>query len=149
MIRLIFLCALIILLCGNGCDEGASSANTPEEMFEALIMDPMPSSIKNLEGVGDTWQGYNIFLRFEADGEFIGRLSGEGYEKVEWDAVKSRFELPKGYDKFKTPWKLDEIKNKECFRSSGNVKNKWTHSGEHFFVIDRERSLVYFYGVGS
>lgn len=38
----------------NEHTESPSSANTPQEMFRHTIRDPIPASVENLQGVGDT-----------------------------------------------------------------------------------------------
>ena len=52
---------------------GPNSTNTPDEMFSYILMsgDPIPSGIKNIQGAADTWQGYNVWIKFEADAAFI------------------------------------------------------------------------------
>ena len=41
------------------------STNT-EEIFKAVVFNPIPNEITNLQGGGYQWQGYRIHLRFAA-----------------------------------------------------------------------------------
>ncbi len=125
-----------------------SSANTPQEMFQYTIQNPIPGSVKNLQGVGDTWQGYSIYLRFNASKADIDALIAQGFKPATWASISYRFKLPPGYDRFTPDWDPASISTKECYELS-NVKNGWTHSGTHYLVIDRSSGIVYFYGIGA
>lgn len=133
----------------TGCGtRGPSSTNTPTQMFKAVILDRIPASVTQLQGVGDTWQGYSLYLRFTASDADMDAIIKQGYSPVDWERCSWRFELPDGYDRFNPPWRPAEIAAKACYRLS-EVRNSWTHFGEHYLVIDRAVGLVYFYGVGS
>lgn len=128
---------------------GPSSANTSEEMFTALIGHLTSMEVKDLQGTGDTWQGYDIWLRFTStDSNFINRLIQEGYQEIPCDSAN--FSLPnRNYDIFKNPtWgdlKTDEGK---CFFKN-KIKNAWTHFGSHYFYMSPQNNLVYFHGTGA
>ena len=131
-----------------GCGSGPSSANTPQEMFQYVIQNPIPSSVTNLQGVGDTWQGYSLYLRFNASDADIDAVIGQGFKPATWQSVSRRFKLPPEYDRFRPAWKPEAISTKECYELS-DVSNTWTGSGTHYLVIDRSAGTVYFYGVGA
>jgi hypothetical protein len=149
MKRRIVVVLQVLLLGVAGCSgtDGPSSGNTPREMFEHLIQKLVPASVRNLQGVGDTWQGYSIYLRFNASEEFIDSLIAAGYKPAAWSEVASHFKLPKGYDKFEPGWTPDAIEQKECYEAE--VSNDWTGTGTHYLLIDRSTGTVYFYGVGA
>lgn len=144
-----FFCGLLTLgsLVLAGCD-GPSSSNTPEEMFQYTIQNPIPASITNLQGVGDTWQGYCLYLRFNASKADIDAVIAQGFKPAKWADISHRFALPPGYDRFTPDWDPASLSKKECYELS-SVKNGWTGSGTHYLVIDRSTGTVYFYGVGA
>jgi hypothetical protein len=123
------------------------SANTPQEMFECIIEDPIPSYVANLEGGGYTWQGYAIWLRFNASDRFIDKLRQQGYEVVDWEAISHQFEIASEIENRFSSWDPGEIKDKICFQK--DVSNSWTHVGTHYFVYDRENKVIYFSGTGA
>ena len=139
---------LVCALAGCKDSSGPSSANTPKEMFAYVIQKPIPSSVVNLQGVGDTWQGYSLYLRFNTSKADIDALIGQGFKTTSWQSISYRFKLPPGYGRFKPSWNPGSISTKECYEMSG-VKNNWTHSGTHYLVIDQAGGTVYFYGVGA
>lgn len=147
MIRITVAGLLILSVAGCVDTQGPTSGNTPREMFEHLIQEPLPPGVRNLEGVGDTWQGYSIYLRFQASQEFIDSLIAADYRPATWTKIASKFKLPKGYDEFEPGWKPDAIDKKECYQA--DVSNDWTGNGTHYLLIDRETGTVYFYGVGA
>jgi len=131
-----------------GCwSSGPSSANTPQEMFRYVILNPIPASVTNLQGLGDTWQGYSLYLRFNASKADIDILIAQGFKLTMWQSVSGRFALPPGYDRFNPAWNPGTIPAKECYEM--DVQNGWTGSGTHYLVIDRSSGTVYFYGIGA
>lgn len=131
-----------------GCGVGPSSGNTPEEMFEAVLQKPIPASVTQLQGVGDTWQGYQLFLRFRAAETEIESLIQTGYEAVDCAAISLKFRLPdQTYHRFDPPWRPQNVATKECY-AANEVTNSWTGSGTHHLIIDRQQKLVYFTGIG-
>jgi len=140
----LFLPALLISSCGSG----PTSANTPEEMFAAVLQKPIPASVPQLQGVGDTWQGYQLFLRFQAADADIQSLLQSGYESVDCDAISSDFRLPDpSYERFDPPWQPQTISTQECW-TANPVSNSWTSSGTHYLIIDRQNKLIHFAGIG-
>lgn len=128
--------ALIVLIF-VGCDfspSGPTSANTPHEMFTYIIESPVPPTVANLQGAGDTWQGYSVYLRFEALDADIDRIIASGFRTATWSDIAWRFNLPKGYDRFSPPWSPAAISTKECCEA--DVTNKWTHAGTPYLVVD-------------
>lgn len=140
---------LLIALLISGCDPSLTSANTPEEMFAAVLQKPIPESITQLQGVGDTWQGYRLFLRFQAAEADIQSLLQSGYKSVDCDAISSDFRLPDpSYNRFDPPWQPPASSTNECW-TTNSVSNSWTGFGTHYLLIDRENKLIYFSGTGS
>ncbi|MCE5277552.1 MAG: hypothetical protein ABFD92_14375 [Planctomycetaceae bacterium] len=140
----------LVCLVLAGCDSGSgpSSANMPQEMFQYTIQNPISASITNLQGVGDTWQGYSLYLRFNASKADIDAVIAQGFKPATWASISFRFKLPAGYDRFTPAWDPASISTKECYELS-DVKNGWTHQGTHYLVIDRSTRTVYFYGIGA
>ncbi|MEX1015269.1 MAG: hypothetical protein WDZ31_00885 [Phycisphaeraceae bacterium] len=124
-----------------------SSANTPEQMFENVVLSPVPSSVTDLQGIGDTWQGYSLYLRFGAADVDIDAIIAHDYRPTQWSNIEWRFQLPPGYDQFISQWEPSRIKEPECYEA--DLSNNWTHAGTHYLVIDRSRGVVYFVGFGA
>ncbi len=142
---------LVFVMAMSGCGDDFIEPGHPtaDEAFRSLLVDPVPASIKDLQGSGDTWQGYSIYLRFKATDELIKTLVTQGYHPAKWDEMKSRFELPSEFKSiFKPDWAPESISTKECYEMD-NVKNGWTHQGTHYLVLDRASGTVYFYGIGA
>jgi hypothetical protein len=119
-------------------------------MFAGLIQNPVPEDVDHIEGVGDLWQGYNIWLRFHASKRFINTLISKGYHRTSWKEIARHFELPKdrAYHLFTPAWSPNLIPNKKCFQ--GLIRCPWSqqHQGHHFLVIDESTGTIYFYGWG-
>ncbi len=117
-------------------------------MFAHLVDESGPVHVTSLQGIGETWQGYQAWLRFVATDEYIDSLIAEGFERAEWSALRHHFGLPLDYGQsFDPPWEPTASPKKECYRA--RVTNDWTHSGEHYLLIDRRTGTVYFVGVGA
>lgn len=138
---------LIISVFLVSCGDGPSTGNSPEQMFEALIESPIPKSVRKLQGTGDTWQGYSLYIRFNASNEDIDKIINSSYKKADWSDVSYRFRIPSSYDIFSPKWQPNLVKTKECYRAS--VSNAWTQNGSHYLLVDRSQNLVYIYAVGS
>lgn len=140
--------AAVALAAVAGCGgPGPTSTNTPREMFEAVLMSPVVGGVSDLQGVGDTWQGYSLYLRFTATSDCIDSLIATGYRDVYWSDIEEEFDLPAGYDRFDPDWAPGAICDKDCYFDE--VENSWTHSGTHWLVVDRESGTVYFRGLGA
>lgn len=126
--------------------EGPTSGNTPQEMFRYSLYDPIPSSVSNLEGVGDSWQGHSIYLRSQASKSDIDLLIASGYKPVKCSAIADRFVLPKGYNRFKPSWNPNLSSSKQCYEAT-NVKNGWASGDFNYLAINRKSGTVYFYGI--
>ena len=138
-----------LLLAGCGPFVEPGSDYEPKEVFQHLIESPFPDSILLLQGDAQTWQGYTAWLRFKASPSYIESLINSGFISVEWQKISWRFELPDDLEeKFEPPWDPASLQNKKCYLKK-DIKNDWTHAGEHYLVIDVDNSIVYFYGVGS
>ncbi len=129
------------------CGIGPSSSNTPQEMFEHVVQRPIPPDVTDIQAVGDTWQGYNIWLRFKASKEFIDTLLGTGFEPIGCEEVEEYFSLPEGYDLFEPPWDPHPIQDNECY-CNHNASNSWG-IGTHYLWVDRTSNTVYFYGIAA
>ncbi len=120
----------------------------PADMFAHLVDESGPANVTNLQGCGETWQGYQTWLRFEAEDEYIGRLIAERFKPAEWSAISYHFELPADYGhEFEPSWDPGAIPKKECYQA--RVTNDWTHSGEHYILIERASGEVHFVGMGA
>lgn len=147
-----FVLLMIFIAVLSGCISQMrrpTSTNTPQEMFEALFDQPLPDNVQDLQGVGDTEQGYTIFMRFQTGLTFLAPFLKEGYEKIDCDDVLPHLKLPAGYDRFTPSWEPESIDLPICYQSVDPVSNSWTQNGQHYFLIDARTALVYFYGTGD
>lgn len=129
----------LVLLAGCTMAYGPSSGNTAEEMFQYLIENPVPAAVTNLQGVGDTWQGYQIWLRFNATPAYIASLTKQ-FTAVDCSYVGPDLELPEGYDRFTPTWNPTFDR---CY--VGEVPNTWGN-GHHEIAVDTKTGTVYFVG---
>lgn len=140
--------ALLTALMLSGCGSGPTSGNTPTEMLAAVLQEPVPANVTQLQGVGDTWQGYQLFLRFQATESDIESLLSSDYKSVDCDAIASNFRLPDpSYDRFDPPWQPQTIPANQCWTAT-SVSNSWTGSGTHHLLIDQQTKWIYFTGIG-
>lgn len=117
-------------------------------MFEALIQSPVPAEVTNLEGVGDTWQGHSVYLRFQVRPVYLEAYTANRFETVPCERILPYLALPHpNYDVFDPPWEPEGIENGICYRSRGFVGETWL--GEQFILWDAVTNTVYFYGVGG
>lgn len=116
-------------------------------MFQYIIRNPIPPSVSQLQAAGDTWQGYSIYLRFNASKADIDAVIAQGFKPATWASISYRFKLPESWDRFKPSWNPGAIATKECYEMD-NVSNGWTAQGAHYLVIDRGSGTVYFHGIG-
>lgn len=93
-----------------------------------------------LQGIGDTWQGYNCFFRFRFEaGTFGSYLVKNGFHKADFTSVEYRFKLPLGMRKhFTPPWQptlqpKSEIYIKE-FRDASSTVVLLQHTDGYAFV---------------
>ena len=148
--RLSCVCLMLISLVLVGCDSEFIEPGHPPacDCFRTLLGDPIPASVTKLQGKANTWQGYNVWLRFNASKADIDALIAQGFKPTTWKSVSFRFNLGGGNDPFTPVWDPASISTKECYELR-EVSNDWTHSGWHSLVIDRSRATVYFYGIGT
>jgi len=145
----LFLFIFGLCLVGAGCSNVVTNEtgriiqtqNTPQEMFEALIEKPVPTSIRNLEGFGEVVQGHNVYLKFEALNNFVEKklIPLHEYKKIACtDKIFNFLFLPFDVDRSLNTWNIDEVKNHHgivCYSAQG-YKNKWTKEGTSIFVVD-------------
>ena len=146
--RILAMSLVCLAIMGCRSSSGPGSANTPQQMFQHVVLDPIPASVVNLQGAGDTWQGYRLYLRFNASMADIDAIIAQGFKPATWQSISYEFTLPADYDRFNPTWNPGTISAKECYEMQ-NVNNGWTHQGTHYLVIDRGSGTVYFFGIGA
>jgi hypothetical protein len=132
----------------GGFNCGPSSTNTPEEMFEAVFAQPIQDNLTDLQGVGDTDQGYSIFLRFQT-GVAAAPYLKEDYQEVDCESVRQHLELPAGYDRFSPAWSPETVDLAVCYQSVSLFSNSWTQNGQHYSLVDARSLVAYFHGTGD
>ena len=124
-----------------------SSENTAAEMFAAVMQVKEKPSMK-LQGIGDTWQGYNLYLRFKTNQEVQISILTQGYKETTCN--KHDFIMPnRHYDIFKNPsWGDLKLENGACFMLNG-AKNNWTHFGTHHLHVNPKTGIIHVHAIGS
>lgn len=105
--RTIFPIAIAVLGLAS-CDlrESRRSAFVVEHCLKTAIGSELPH-IRDLEGMGDTWEGFNCFFRFNyTNPDIRSILLNKGFEKADFTSTEYRFNLPVTMQKHFTPaWK--------------------------------------------
>ena len=143
---LISLCVVFIALrlMGSFLNLDPVTANTPDEIFRAVLLDPPPADVSGLAAGGDTWQGYRLWARFNAGGDTRDEIIRQGYEPVPCEQVLVSME-----GQSKDPlWTPHEVAAPTCLMRQ-QVTNGWTHLGTHYLLIDESSDVVYFFGIGA
>ena len=120
---------------------------SPAEAFQALIADPVPAAVRDLQGGGLTWQGYSISLRFRAPSLESAGFSQPPYRQVDCAQLKSRMKT-NAFDPspFVPEWKIPETGTPTCLEWR-ELSNAWTTLGDHrVLYVD---GWVFFVGGGS
>lgn len=142
---------LLAALLLTGCDARGPMQHTPEELFQTLIVDSIPWGVAELQGAGMiSTGGYRAYLKFRASRRFMDEYLGTGYRRVGWEVLALYFEYKDGdFAGRLSFWDPETVTDKECYESTGMIRNAWTNYAQHFFLIDRSTGYVYFYGAGG
>lgn len=116
--------------------------------WAAVFAQAIPDNVTDLQGVGDTDQGYSIFLCFQT-GVAAAPYLKEDYQEVGCESVHQYLELPAGYDRFSPAWSPKTVELAVCYQSVGPISNSWTQNGQHFFLVDARTLVAYFHGTGD
>ena len=118
-----------------------------EEAYRALIADPIPAAVSDLQGGGTTWQGYNILLRFRAPSLERAGFTQPPYLQADCAWFHSDLIAP-SLDQwpFIPKWKIPEAGNPVCLQWN-ELSNDWTTLGNHSALY--VEGWVFFMGGGS
>lgn len=142
-------CACLGIFAVRWLPLSVTSGNTPAEMFEYLLLRPLPADVTDLQGGGYTWQGYSIWLRFRADEATLRRLITEEYESVDCAQILPQLTIDASAVTFQPAWQPEQVANAQCYWTPQMLSNAWTYGGRHYLLIDWETLEVYFYGIGG
>jgi hypothetical protein len=107
----------------------------PEDLFRLLIEDPIPQSVKYLQAAGDSWEGFSVYMRFEASDLFIEDYTSAKFEAVQCYLIDSKMALHSHeYDIFVPSWAPNKVLHPRCYQSRGEVGVKWI--GMQYLVVD-------------
>lgn len=141
-IKLEIILASILLFSGCGDFLSSKTKQSPNELFERLVLKPIPEYITDIEGTGYDFQDLAIYLKFAASSEFQQKLLLDNYQNADCREIFYRFELPPQFEKsFSKGWEPDKIIDKVCMNKSIN------DVGENYFVFDGNSQQVYFLGI--
>lgn len=127
---------------------GPICGNTPHELFEGILVRPVPDGITDIQGVGDTWQSHTVWLRFRVTDTALAALLSEGFVPTVWPPVATHFRLPPCYDRFTPTWSPESVVVKECY-SSGRASGWSRVGGSTYLLIDRAAGIVYVHAFGG
>ena len=117
-------------------------------IFRYTVAEPLSITAAEIQGGGDTWQGYSVWLRFRPSKPLIEVLKKNDYTETPLDDVVWRFNLdPQFQGRFSPPWDAAAVKHARCFTRQS--KSQWSTSGKDYFLVDEDTGIVYFYGIGS
>jgi hypothetical protein len=124
--------AVSMLLCVRGTAKGRDPTGTsPHEAYRALIANPIPAAVTDLQGGGTTWQGYSIALRFRARSLESAGFTQPPYAQAECAHVYSDLMAnPLDPSPFIPKWKVPEAGKPMCLVWS-ELSNDWTRLGNH------------------
>jgi hypothetical protein len=123
------------------------SSLPPAEMFSALIRNPVPKAVSELQAAATTWQGYSAYLRFRAPSLDAAGISSPPYESVDCNEIADRFAFPTHMDApFSPPWSPPTSRDRICVQQH-ELSNEWTGSASHFVVW--ADGWIHFSGSGS
>jgi hypothetical protein len=107
------------------------TSTSPHEAYRALIADPIPAAVTDLQGGGTTWQGYSISLRFR-----VRSLESAGFTQppyVQADCAQVYSDLMANRldpSPFIPEWKIPEVGKPLCLVWN-ELSNDWTRFGNH------------------
>jgi hypothetical protein len=140
--------AVFVLLFARGMATRRDPTSTsPHEAYRALIANPIPAGVTELQGGGTTWQGYSISLRFRARSLEDAGFTQPPYEQADCARVHSDLTAnPLDPSPFDPEWKVPEAGNPICLVWS-ELYNDWTTLGNHSVLyVD---GWAFFNGRGS
>jgi hypothetical protein len=122
-------------------DDRPNYSTTPNELFKGVLFDPVPVSVRHLEGYGELSQGHTIYLKFEASQNFIFNelLKLHDYKKADCKDANMKDLIPQGdYSKSLGFWDVEQVKllpTVKCYTASG-YKNHWTSEGTSQIMVN-------------
>ena len=118
-----------------------------ETLYGALVARPVPAAVRDLQGGGTTWQGYQIFLRFRAPSLEEAGFASPPYEEIDCEGMAARMAIPESIDSpFEPPWSPGVGPRATCWQAD-EIRTEWTHLGTHRVLFDGH--VVHFVGSGS
>ena len=106
-----------------------------------------PAAVRDLQGGGTTWQGYQIFLRFRAPSLEEAGFASPPYEEIDCEGMAARMAIPESIDSpFEPPWSPGVGPRATCWQAD-EIRTEWTHLGTHRVLFDGH--VVHFVGSGS
>ncbi len=123
------------------------TSTSPEEAYRALIANPIPAAVTDLQGGGTTWQGYSILLRFRAPSLESAGVTQPPYVQADCAWFRSDLKVNSlGPWPFAPEWKIPEGGNPVCLQWN-ELSNDWTTLGNHDVLY--VEGWVFFMGGGG
>ena len=134
-----------------------------QKAFENVLLNPIPSGVKNIQGVSIKQGGTDTYLKFETPSEVVNQIMAlHPYKKIECSdrsVLQPLFapaEAPKNYSGSKN-WDILDLKTPECFATlifnetgiDGKLySNKLRQNAQSEIIFDSERNIIYFHESG-
>lgn len=123
------------------------TTTSPEDAFRALVANPIPPVVSDLQGGGTTWQGYSIALRFRVPSLQAAGFTQPPYKSVDCTEIHSGIAVnyfePSPFD---PAWNIPTSGTPVCLVWH-ELSNAWTTLGDHSVLfVD---GWVFFVGGGS
>ncbi len=107
------------------------TSTSPHEAYRALIANPIPMAVADLQGGGTTWQGYSISLRFRAPSLESAGFTRPPYVQADCGRVYTALMAhPLDPSPFSPRWQIPQAGNPVCLEWS-ELSNDWTSLGNH------------------
>ncbi len=120
---------------------------SPVNAYRALIADPIPAGVTDLQGGGLTWQGYTIRLRFRAPSLERAGFAQPPYQSADCSRLESELRSdPFDPSPFDPEWKIPDGGDPICLEWH-ELSNDWTTLGNHLVMY--VGGWVFFDGGGS
>lgn len=144
---------LIVLVTLAGCQGSGRDVRNGEQVFQALITDPIPAGTTDIASTGylTDGDGHDIYLRFVVTESYLPALIAlRHYEPIECesDFVQGNMTLPQGLESHIPEWAPFSTSGILCFASGRSFENAWTLGARGILVVHPESLTVYYNEIG-
>ena len=119
---------------------------TAAEVFESAFGEAVPPTVTDLQGAGEAWLDYTLYLRFRAEAVELSTILGKGgyggWTPISWEEIGEKIAIQPAHQKhFRPPWAPASLSMKECYHRGSSLDDQ-------YLVFERSSGICYFYGRG-